>query len=212
MREEIANIVHPVLAHGLGLRDRLLRGEEPAFEEEQATLLGLLLSDRDARRWPEYGGDEVGESPFLGARYALTCWLDEIFILDTPWSQRWNEHKMEVRLYASNDRAWKFWGQAKFAADRPGVDALEAYFLCVMLGFTGDKVDDVARLADWSAVTRKQLRQAGGGAWRAPPGVEPGTHVPPLRGRQALQRLLMIASAVLVATVPLVALALARRL
>ncbi|MFO0844128.1 MAG: DotU family type IV/VI secretion system protein [Gemmataceae bacterium] len=210
MREEIANIVHPVLARGLSLRDRLLRGEEPPFEEEQAVLLSHLLGDREARRWPEYGGDETG--PFLGARYALACWLDEVMILQTPWGQRWNEHKMEVRLYASNDRAWKFWDQAKLAAGRTRPDALEAYFLCVMLGFTGDRADDPAQLADWAATTRRQLRQAAGGTWRAPPGIEPGTHVPPLRGRQALQRLLLIASAVLIATVPLVALFLARRL
>src|SRR4051812_34464911 len=132
MREEIANIVHPVLARGLGLRDRLLRGVEPAFEEEQATLLSLLLTESEARRWPDYGGDATGTAPFLGARYALACWLDEIIILDTSWSQRWNEHKMEVRLYATNDRAWKFWDQARLAAGRTGADALEAYFHCVM--------------------------------------------------------------------------------
>src|SRR4051812_6771333 len=122
MREEIANLVHPVLARGLDLRDRLLSGEGPPFDAEQSALIGLLLGEREARRWPEFGGDDpsaksgpwsvVGgpsekaaggeQELFLGARYALACWLDETFILDTPWSQRWNEYKLEVRLYASN--------------------------------------------------------------------------------------------------------------
>ncbi len=212
MREEIANLVHPVLAQGLDLRRRLLNGQTPNFEEEQATLIGLLRSEREARRWPDFGGDETGAVPFLGARYALTCWLDEIFILDTSWSQRWNENKLEVQLYASNDRAWKFWEQAKLAADRPTLDALETYFLCVMLGFTGDRLDDTRQLANWAALTRKQLRSGQTSVWRAPPGIEPGTHVPPLRGRQELQRMLLLASVVLLATVPLIALFIAHRL
>src|SRR5262249_28154946 len=167
MREEIANLVHPVLARGLDLRDRLLSGEDPPFDVEQSALIGLLLNEREARRWPEFGGDDpsgksgqwpavsgpserapAGEQePFLGARYALACWLDEMFILDTPWSQRWNEYKMEMRLYASNDRAWRFWDQAKLAADRGGMDAFEVYFLCVMLGFTGQHAEQPEQLA-----------------------------------------------------------------
>ena len=222
MKDEIANVVHAVLAHGLGLRDRLLRGEEPAFETEQAALLGLLLNEREARRWPEYGGEDFvphagagSESapagPFLGARYALVCWLDEMIILDTAWGQRWNESKLEVRLYSTNDRAWKFWDQARLAADRHG-DALGAYFLCVMLGFTGDHGEETGQLAGWIASAREQLRRARKGQWRAPPGMEPGTSVPPLRGRRALRRMLLAASVVLLAAVPVVALFLARRL
>jgi type VI secretion system protein ImpK len=221
MREEIANLVHPVLARGLDLRERLLRGEEPTFEAEQAALLGLLLGEREARRWPEYGGDDFAPvsasevspaGPFLGARYALVCWLDEMFILDTPWSQRWNESKLEMRLYATNDRAWKFWEQARLAAERQGVDALEAFFVCVMLGFTGDHGDGSAELTSWIAATREQLRRTGQGQWRSPPGMELATSVPPLRGRAALRRMLLVASAVLLAAVPVVALFLARRL
>jgi type IV/VI secretion system ImpK/VasF family protein len=223
MREEIANLIHPVLARGLDLRDRLLRGEQPSLAAEQATLLGLLLNEREARRWPEYGGDPIdqvavtsSEVPthlsFLGARYALVCWLDELFILDTPWSQSWNEHKLEVRLYASNDRAWKFWDQAKLASDRTSADALEVCFLCVMLGFTGDRVDDPSQLVSWIANTREQLRRAQQSPWRAPPGLEPMTRVPPLRGRQALKRMLLVASIVLLTVVPIVALFIARHL
>jgi hypothetical protein len=212
MRDEIANLVHPIFARGLRLRERLLQGEEPSFEAEQAELLGLLLSEREALRWPEFGGDAADQGGFLGARYALACWLDELFVLDSPWSQRWNENKLEVRLYATNDRAWKFWDQARLAADRTQSDALETFFIGVMLGFTGEKVDNPLQLLDWLALTRKHLRQAGQAAWRPPPGIEPGTRVPPLRGRQALQRLLLLASAALLLAVPLVAFVLARRL
>src|SRR5207237_236794 len=110
MREEIANLVHPVLAYGLRLKGRLDRGEEANLETEQATLRGLLLSEGEARRWADFGGEAPTErtiSPpaedgvrrperFLGVRYALACWLDEIFVLDSPWGQEWNERKLEV--------------------------------------------------------------------------------------------------------------------
>lgn len=223
MRQEIANLVHPVLAHGLHLRERLAQGEELSFETEQADILGSLLGDREARRWADFGGDdpqamrsveqeESRSGAFLGARYALACWLDELIILDTPWSQRWNEYKLEVRLYSSNDRAWKFWDQARLAADRPGLDALEVFYLCVMLGFTGELAEAPDQLATWIAATRSQLTRARELQWRSPPGLDPGTRVPPLRGRLALRRMLLVASLVFLTVIPAVAFFLARRM
>ena len=161
MRQEIANLVHPILAAGLRLQQRLARGESPSFEAEQATLVGLLTGA--GRRPADFEGDLHGErsgverepdgqkDAFLGARYALICWLDEMFVLDSPWSERWNEHKLEIRLCATNDRAWRFWDQARLASGRPGVDALEVFFLCVMLGFSGELGEDPQRLAEWAA-------------------------------------------------------------
>jgi type VI secretion system protein ImpK len=225
MREEIANLVHPVLARGLDLRDRLLSGEDPPFEVEQSALISQLKSEREARQWPEFGGDDpdarhpvrasgpadTGEQErFLGARYALACWLDEMFILDTPWSQHWNEYKLEMRLYGSNDRAWRFWDQARLAASQAGGDALEVYFLCVMLGFTGQYAEQPDQLAAWITTTRTQLTHIREAQWRPPPGLEVLTRVPPLRGRWALKRMLLVTSATLLALVPVLAIFLAR--
>src|SRR5205807_5159764 len=119
---------------------------------------GLLLTDVEARRNVDFGGgggrdqsprdqgglaDEATEAGdrFLGVRYALACWLDEFFILNTPWEKKWNERKLEVELYGTNDRAWKFWRQAELALALPQDDAVEAFFLCVMLGFRGQYRD-----------------------------------------------------------------------
>ena len=228
MREEIANLVHPVFASGLRLVQRLRAGENPSLEAEQANLFGLLMGESEARKWPEFGGDAEDErvrggggggselapvsSRFLGIRYALVCWLDEMFVMDSPWAERWNEHKLEVRLYGSNDRAWRFWEQARLASDRPGTDALIAYFLCVMLGFGGELSDDPPRLAGWVASTRAQLRRGRDRQWQGPPELDPGTFVPPLSGRQALQRMILVGGAVLLALVPVVAFLIARQL
>ena len=49
MRQEIADLIHPVIEYGLALRERLRRGEEPSLDAEQAALLGLLQGEREAR-------------------------------------------------------------------------------------------------------------------------------------------------------------------
>ena len=222
MRQDLANLVHPVLEYGLALRDRLRRGEEPSLDAEQGALLGLLQGEREARRMPEFGGDDpdaiarrsesgaADAAPFLGARYALACWLDELFVLDSSWGALWNEHKLESRLYGGNDRAWRFWDQARAAAQR-SPDALEVYFLCVMLGFTGEFDADPTALAAWVGATRYQLQRTTAGGWRGVPGLEMPTRVAPLAGRGTLRRMLLVASAVLLAVVPAVAWVLARR-
>ena len=99
MQDVIGNLVHPVVAYGLQLKERLERGEGPTFEIEQAALKGLLLSDIEARRWADFGGEGAaggegrprGSHPFLGIRYALACWLDELFLGDSPWAARWEK-------------------------------------------------------------------------------------------------------------------------
>jgi type VI secretion system protein ImpK len=226
MREEIANRVLPIFDAGLRLQERLDRGESPSLEAEQVSLLGLLLGEGHAptRSDADFDGDAAGDATrtdaengrpgesFLGARYAVVCWLDEVFVLDSPWSERWNEHKLEVRLYATNDRAWRFWDQARLAAARPGVDALEVFYLCVMLGFSGELSDNPARLSDWITATREQLVRARAREWRLPPELEPVTCVPPLRGRRALQRMLLAVSATLLVVIPVVAFYLAYRI
>jgi type VI secretion system protein ImpK len=216
MRDEIANLVYPVLDHGMGLKDRLERGLSPDLELEQMELKRLLGSEGDARRFSDYGGESMighsvgiprggqrGGDAFLGIRYALVCWLDELFILDSAWSTEWNERKLEVALYGTNDRAWKFWEQARRAETQPGGDALEVFFLCVMLGFRGDLREDTTKLQAWVAGTQIRVYKSQAQEWQVPPELQPPTNVPPLRGRDRLQRMVLIVGLVLLIVIPL---------
>ncbi len=218
MRDEIANLVYPVLEQGMGLKDRLERGLSPDLELEQMELKRLLGSEGDARRLSDYGGESMighsvglprggggqrGGDSFLGIRYALVCWLDELFILDSAWSTEWNERKLEVALYGTNDRAWKFWEQARRAETQPGGDALEVFFLCVMLGFRGDLREDTTKLQAWVAGTQIRVSKSQAKEWQVPPELQPPSHVPPLRGRDRLQRMVLIAGLVLLIVIPL---------
>jgi type VI secretion system protein ImpK len=207
MREEIANLVYPALTRGLAVKERLERGEGLSLEVEQSALKTLLLSDSEAHHWPDFGGDVTAAAPaerFLGIRYVLACWLDEIFVLDSPWAAPWNEQKLEAALYGTNDRAWKFWQQARLAEKRLLGDALEVFFLCVMLGFRGDLATDPARLQTWVNATRSHVGRGLGQPWPYPAEFEPVTNVPPLRGRQRLRRTLLAGGVLLLALVPLV--------
>jgi type VI secretion system protein ImpK len=224
MRPEIANLVHPVLSYGIRLKERLEGGERPDLESEQSVLKGLLLSDNEARRWADYGGEGPSGSPvsligatrmgesgrrsgdhFLGIRYALACWLDEIFILDSPYSSQWNERKLEVALYGTNDRAWKMWDQAKRAEARSGSDALEVFFLCVMLGFRGDLRDQPDKLQAWVGNTQARIAKSQGQEWPVPAELDPPSNVPPLHGREQLQRVVLTGGGVLLVLIPIVA-------
>jgi type VI secretion system protein ImpK len=227
MKDEIANLVHPVLSYALQLRERL-EHESLDLDHEQAVLKGLLLTDHEARRLADYGGEAApnasvlggqaaGDSVrravdhFLGIRYAVVCWLDEIFI-DSRWVSDWNERKLEVSLYGTNDRAWKFWEQAKRAESRAGTDALEVFFLCAVLGFRGDLREQPDRLKSWASAVQARITRQLGQEWPAPAELDPPTFVPPRRGRDALRRMLLAGAAACLVLIPLLAVVVVQKL
>jgi type VI secretion system protein ImpK len=235
MQQEIADLVYPIFLRALRLRDRLEAGESPDFEVEHAALRGLLLTEAEARRLPAYAGEgrtAAAPAPPVGAwsqtmpqqgdgaaagpqhppgvRYLMACWLDEFFIGFTPWAERWQEKKLETALYGTNERAWKLWEQAGQAERRADADALEAFFLSVMLGFRGDLAREPAQLQAWAAAAR--ARQGRLRPWRAPPEREPPAAVPPLRGRGRLRRAVLACGLLLLLLIPLVAFFIARQL
>ncbi len=225
MREDNATVVYPVLLRALEIVKRLGRGETLSFEVEQAGLRTMLLNELEARRLPEFGGDseplgyrapttvsQAERHRFLGIRYALACWLDELFVNHTTWDGLWNEQKLEMELYGSNDRSWKFWEQAQLAEKRTANDALESFFLCAELGFRGDLADEPAKLEAWLTSVRTQLGRTQAQPWVAPPEREPTTNVPPLRGRDRLQKTLLIGGVLLLLLIPVLTLFLVQQL
>jgi type VI secretion system protein ImpK len=217
MHEEAAALVHPILVRGLELKGRLERGESPAFATEQAILEDLLTSGLAGRNRPPASEDEEPRTIGLkGAvrrsaerlvtiRYALACWLDELFILESPWETRWNERKLEVALNGTNDRAWRFWELARRPETRLDRDVLETFFLCVMLGFRGDLRERPAELQDWVATARAQLTKLEGLEWTPPPERTPATRVPPLGGGERLRRMVLAGGLVILVLTPVVA-------
>ncbi len=186
MHEEIADLVYPVLREGLDLKERLDRGAAPDLDSAQRRMNQLLRREAEARQWPAFGG--TGE--FLGVRYALACWLDELFSEHaSDWGRQWNNSKRETALYGSNDRSWKFWEQAQLAEARAEKDALESFYLCVMLGFRGQLADQPDQLRQWREAIERQLGAGQAQAWPGPPALPPpAPNVPPLRGWERFRR------------------------
>jgi type VI protein secretion system component VasF len=211
MRDDIADLVYPVVNHGLGLKSRLARGDRPNIQTEQAALKGLLGSATQATPWGSDGApihmSTAGArgGAFLGIRYGLTCWLDEIFVADTAWGQQWNEQKLEQALYHSNLRYEKFWEQAQLAEAMPGSDAHEAFLLCVFLGFRGKLGEEPERLRQWVENARTRIGKTQN---IASPAVPEGTmepNVPILPWVDRYQQMIKICSVGLLCLIPIFA-------
>lgn len=175
MQDEVARMAHPVISYTLKMKDRLDRGEDVSLDRTHADLERLLTPTAGSRA--AFAKEE-------DVRYAVTCWVDELFILHSPWRQRWNESKLEFQLFRSNDRASRFWEKANRALAAGDVALVEVFLLCVALGFRGDLADDPARLGEWTDSARRLIEVEMARAWTNPPGREPRIHVPPLSARR----------------------------
>ena len=221
MNDKIVRRVHEVFGHGLGLIERLDRGENPRFETEHNKLLNLLLAGGELDFDPAYRGDlalagrggmtQDISNLFLGVQYALACWLDELFLLKAPgwWANEWEKDTMEVRLYqGTQQRGWRFWNQARKAeGPRGSPEALEAYLWAVMLGFRGNPESENVNPPVWVDNVRRRVLAARSAEFPTPPQREVPTRVPPLRGPERLVRMLRVA--VVVAAVAVFAISIA---
>jgi type VI secretion system protein ImpK len=194
VRDDFANQVYDLVLHGLKLRDRVAAGDRPHLGTEQAKFKGMLGSANSPAPWGSEGNttESVGtDREFLGIRYALTCWLDELLI-DAGWRE-WDENKLESALYRTNIRYSNFWNQARLAEAIPSAaDAQEVFFLCVLLGFRGEKGERPDQLREWIQVTRSRVTRGLGKELPALPEKSPLTDVPPLLGIDGYQRMTLV--------------------
>lgn len=232
MQDNFSDRVHPVLRYGLHLKSCIAAGEILDLDYVQAYLKDLLLTDEEAEADPGFGADpnrslsstaptvydaaglpsgQRLSSPFLGARYALVCWLDEIFTDATSFGKSWAENKLESQLYRTNDRAWKFWEQARQAQSRPGSGALECFYLCVALGFRGELAEQPDKVRAWCNQTKLRLGTV------VEPDFAHGGESPlanaaqPLHGKARFQRMALVSWVSLLVLIPVISYALTVR-
>jgi type VI protein secretion system component VasF len=196
MTPDFSDLVYKVISYALDLKDRVEDGSEPDLEQERGRLIDML----PATAGPGLGFDYAGDGRiFLGARYALSCWIDELFIVYSPWSDRWRPLILEQALFGTRVRAEKFWEQAEIVLRRPnaprppvapGTDAIEAFFLCIILGFRGTYREDPAKIREYVEEMRPQVARAVD--WPSPADAGVRTNVEPLTGRGALLRVVAV--------------------
>ncbi len=197
MTPEFRDLVYAVISRALDLRDRLSQGEDLNLETEQRELVDLL-PEKDQSGREEFGFDYVGDrTVFLGARYALACWIDELFTIHSKW-KGWENKILERALFKSRDRFKKFWDQADIALQqpltptvphKPGPNAVEAFLLCVALGFRGQHKDNPAKVREYVDLMRKKVTQMSD--WKSGD-VEFARNTESLLGRDALLRVVAV--------------------
>jgi type VI secretion system protein ImpK len=186
MTPKFARQVDPVFSYVIGLLDRIEKDERLEPREEHDQIKARISS----------AGVAMGDSPdWQLAKYALVSWIDEVLI-DTPWSGRdwWINNTLEWEEFRTNECAEQFFVRAKDAASLSRRDALEVYYVCVVLGFRGLYRDETHAsamagplglpdtLEQWTSQVSRGLQLQQG---RPPidPGTEPVEGAPPLFGR-----------------------------
>lgn len=185
MTPDFANAVDPVFLNVLRILARIRDGNPPT-QDDARNRARNLIAEAEAR---------VGQKrDWELAKYALVAWIDELLI-DSPWAGQswWKENSLEVEAFRTRDRATQFFVNAKEASSLTRRDALEIYYICVMLGFRGlYRGEDAAFLADhlelpvtleaWVQQTARSIELG-----HSRPAInfapQPGSGAPPLDGK-----------------------------
>lgn len=189
MTPNFAAAVDPVFLHVLGLLERIGSSERPLPREEREALNNTL---RNAEAAIQHKQD------WELAKYAIVSWIDDVLI-DAPWEGRgwWKENALEVEVFNTRERATLFYAKAKDASAMTRRDALEVFYVCVILGFRGLYRDQSAAfltdqlklppdLESWARQAAKsiQLGQGRPSIGEAPRQTDEGA--PPLEGKYRL--------------------------
>jgi type VI secretion system protein ImpK len=189
MTPNFAQAVDPIFLYVLALLDRISREAKPVPQEERARIRALI-DEAEAR----LGSGTEWEM----AKYALVSWIDEMLV-DAFWDGRewWSNNVLEIELFNSRQCNEKFFLKAQQATTVAGRDALEVFYVCVILGFRGLYQDADAgsviapslnlpiSLAEWARQTSLSVRLGQGRDPLSPPTTE--VHgAPPLRSRASV--------------------------
>jgi type VI secretion system protein ImpK len=129
MTPRFSKAVDPIFLDVLSLLERIGKDENPSPKEERVRIRG----------WIDQAEGQLGQSPdWQLAKYALVSWIDDVLI-DAPWQGRgwWKENALEVEIFNTRLRNEQFYMKAKEASSLPNKDALEVFYVCVVLGFRG---------------------------------------------------------------------------
>lgn len=131
MSPRYARAVDPIFACVLDLFERIDRGQpcDPSAEREKILKAFSIASAQlgNAPEWNDF------------AAYALYGWIDSELANVRVWDGRewWQSHMLEVEYHGQGIASTEFFERAKQAATLPTKDALEVFYVCVILGFRG---------------------------------------------------------------------------
>lgn len=188
MSPEFSAAVDPIFSEVLAVIDEIEAGRTPSPEDVNTRIRGLI----------DQAENRLGQRPdWELAKYALAAWVDDVLI-EAPWEGRrwWEQNRLEFQLFRTAEAFTNFYLQSKKATELPRKDALEVYYVCVVLGFRGLYGDPEATahaedfglprsLDEWARRTSMSIQLGQG----RPPLIEqgrPGLGAPPLEGKYLL--------------------------
>ncbi len=143
MHPDFANAVDPIFQAALRIEEKI-EFRDPSFviADERQTLIRKI----------EQAEAKIGNSDeWNHAKYAICAWIDQR-LNDLPWGKQegnkswWKENCLERRFFSSRDAYVEFFERASKASGLTKKNAVEVFYLCVVLGFRGlyDKQDPQA--------------------------------------------------------------------
>lgn len=131
MTPEFAQSVNRVFDAVLDLVDRIERRERPDLNEEKK----LIRMDLDALTGSAANQSSAKREDLELAKRGLIYWVDEVLTTADP---EWKDITLEFDYFAEKNRAWRFYEYGERAARSSSADVVEAWYLCLVLGFEGD--------------------------------------------------------------------------
>ncbi|MDZ4820159.1 MAG: DotU family type IV/VI secretion system protein [Planctomycetota bacterium] len=129
MTPKFAQAVDPIFLHVLELLDRIARDERISPQDERLRVRALI----------DQAQAFIGNSQEWDlAKYAIVSWIDEV-LLEAPWQGRewWSNNVLEVEMFNTRLCNEMFYVRAQEASSLQSRDALEVFYVCVVLGFRG---------------------------------------------------------------------------
>ncbi|MCA9132812.1 MAG: DotU family type IV/VI secretion system protein [Planctomycetales bacterium] len=132
MSPEFASAVDPIFLHVLSTMEQVAANQQVDAQQLHFELQTQL---RQAEERLQLGGQkEVWDL----ARYALCAWIDDLMITRTWEGQQWWEnHKLEFQFFKTNEAGTGFFQRARQAEQLMQRDAIEVFYIAVILGFRG---------------------------------------------------------------------------
>jgi type VI secretion system protein ImpK len=141
MRAQFARAIDPIFLAAHDLITRIEEGDRLVVGDERERLLRLF--DRCELALGNTADWQL-------AKYALCAWIDSQLI-NAPWIGRdwWTDNSLERHLFGHGIAHAEFFVRAAESSRLPSKDALEVYYLAVVLGFRGfyDDANAAARAA-----------------------------------------------------------------
>lgn len=132
MSPEFARAVDPVFLSVLRAWDRIEQSSDVSPSSLQTELLHGIEDADDRLRSTVYN------EAWQLARYAICAWIDDL-LTHREWkgAQWWENNKLEFQFFRTNDAGTLFFQKAKEAQTIANRDAIEVFYIAVVLGFKG---------------------------------------------------------------------------